>query len=144
MPRVRVAFYRGDVDAIAADDAPPAPARRLVRRAVGLVLGLALPTAVLAWVLGLDAIKQRINGRLWCSDADETAFEVKVRSSGRATRFSDRLLCRKDGALIRTIGDLRMTTTTLGIAFGISLLLLGLLVVGLWTYGRLRRRLPAI
>ncbi len=119
---------------------PGSSARRLASRALALLLGLALPTAFFSWLLGFDAIKKRINGRLWCSDADTIVFDVKVRSSGGATRYTDKLLCRKDGALIRTIGDLRMTTTTVGVSFGISVLLVGLLVVCLWTYARLRRR----
>ena len=131
------------MDAIDATATPSVSARGLARRAVGLVLGLALPTAFLAWVLGFDAIKKRINGRLWCSGADDVVFDVKVRSSGSATRFTDKLVCKKNGGVVRTVGDLRMTTTTIAIAFGISLLLLGLLVVTLSAYARLRRRRPA-
>lgn len=91
-------------------------------------------------MLGVDAIKKRINGRLWCSDADQTVFDVKVRSSGGATRYSDTLLCRKDGVVFSTIGDARMTGTTVGVALVVSVLLLVLLVGSLWTYSRLRRR----
>lgn len=79
----------------------------------GLVLGLALPTGFFAWVLGFDAIKKRINGRLWCSDADKIVFDVNVVSSGATTRYSDTLTCRKDGGVVRTIGDLPMTATTI-------------------------------
>lgn len=119
---------------------PPGAARRLGRRAVGLVLGLALPTAFFTWVFGFDALKKRINGQVWCSDADEIVFDVRLTSSGSSTRISDTLLCRQDGAIVRTIGDARMTATNIGVAFGLSLLLLGLLVLVLWSFSRLRRR----
>ena len=114
--------------------------RGLASRALAIVLGLALPTGFFSWLLGFDPIKKRINGRLWCSDADTIVFQVKVKRSGSTSYYTDKLLCRKDGALVRTIGDLRMTATTIGISFAISLVLFSLLVVCLWTYARLRRR----
>lgn len=118
----------------------PGTARRFGRRVFGLALGLALPTGVLSWVFGFDVIKKRINGRLWCAKADQTVFDVNVRSSGGATRYSDTLQCRKDGVVIGTIGDVRMTATTIGAAFVVSMVLLGLLVAVLWTYSKLRHR----
>ena len=114
--------------------------RGLASRALAIVLGLALPTGFFSWLLGFDPIKKRINGRLWCSDADTIVFQVNVSRSGSSSRYSDELLCRKDGTLVRTIGDLRMTATTIGISFAISLVLFSLLVVCLLTYARLRRR----
>ena len=126
----------------ASDTGTPAAssARELASRALALLLGLAVPTGFFSWLLGFDAIKKRINGRLWCSDADTIAFQVKVTRSGSSSRYSDKLVCRKDGAVMRTIGDLKMTATTIGISFAITLLLVGLLVVCLLTLSRFRRR----
>ena len=54
----------------ASDTGTPAAssARELASRALALLLGLAVPTGFFSWLLGFDAIKKRINGRLWCSD----------------------------------------------------------------------------
>ena len=114
--------------------------RRIVNPLLGLVLGLALPTGGLAWVFGFDPIKKRINGRLWCSTADELAFVVKVKSTGRGTAYSDNLVCRKSGAVLRTLSDPLMSATIIGAAFLVSLIALLALGVALNTYGKLRRR----
>ena len=126
----------------ASDTGTPAASstREFASRALALLLGLGVPTGFLTWLLSFDAIKKRINGRLWCSDADTIVFQVNVSRSGSSSRYSDELLCRKDGTLVRTIGDLRMTTTTIGISFAITVLLVGLLVVCLLTLSRFRRR----
>jgi hypothetical protein len=127
------------MDALLSATPPSSTARRLVQRASGLLFGLALPTGFLTWVLGFDAIKQRINGRVWCRDAREIVFDVTVRSSGSTSRISDALVCRKDGTVLRTIGDVQMMATNIGVAFAISLVLLLLLFVGLKIYSWLRR-----
>lgn len=127
------------MDEHGAEVAPPGPTRRLGRRLTGLVLGLALPTAFFTWVLGFDELKKRVNGRVWCADADEVVFDVTLTSSGSSTRISDSLQCQKDGVVVRTISDVRMMATNIGVAFLIGLALLGLLVGCLWIYARLRR-----
>ncbi len=114
--------------------------RGLASRALALLLGLGVPTGFLTWLLSFDAIKKPINGRLWCSDADTIVFQVKVTRSGGSSRYTDKLLCRKDGTVARTIGNLQMTATTIGISFAITVLLVGLLVVCLLTLSRFRRR----
>ena len=126
----------------ASDTGAPAASstREFASRALALLLGLGVPTGFLSWLLGFDAIKKRINGRLWCSDADTIVFQVKVRRSGGSSRYTDKLLCRKDGTVVRTIGNLQMTITTIGISFAITVLLVGLLVVCLVTLSWLRRR----
>ena len=114
--------------------------RGLASRALALLLGLGVPTGFLTWLLSFDAIKKPINGRLWSSDADTIVFQVKVTRSGGSSRYTDKLLCRKDGTVARTIGNLQMTATTIGISFAITVLLVGLLVVCLLTLSRFRRR----
>lgn len=113
----------------------------LARRVFGLLLAVTVPTVFLSWLLSFNKIKKRINGRIWCSDVEQVVFDVNVTSrSGSTTYYSDRLLCRNDDLLVRTIGDLRMLATTIAVSFAISLLLLALLVASLWTYSKLRRR----
>ncbi len=126
----------------ASDTGTPAASsiREFAGRALALLLGLGVPTGFLTWLLSFDAIKKRINGRLWCSDADTIVFQVKVTRSGGLSRYTDKLLCRKDGTVVRTIGNLKMTATTIGISFAITVLLVGFLVVCLLTLSRLRRR----
>lgn len=116
------------------------PARRFGRRLLAVVFGLAAPTGLLAWVLGFDPIKRRVNGRLWCSTADEVLLEVHVKRSGASTRYTDELVCRTNGTVVRTVRDLPMMATTVGVAFVISLLLFLLLVIGLRMYASVRRR----
>lgn len=76
---------------------------------------------------------------MWCSDADDIRLDVAVTSSGTSTHSSDTLLCRKDGAVVRTVGDLQMAATNIGVAFVISLLLVAILVACLLTDSKLRR-----
>ena len=129
------------MEAIDDATAPRSRARGLARRVFGLLLAVTVPTVFLSWLLSFDAIKKRISGRIWCSDVDQVVFDLNVTSrSGSTTYYSDRLLCRNDGVLVRTIGDARMLATTIAVSFAISLLLLALLVAGLWTYSKLRRR----
>jgi hypothetical protein len=106
----------------------------------GLVIGLALPTAFFTWVLGFDELKKRVNGRVWCADADDVVFDVTLTSSGSSTRISDTLLCQSDGVVVRTVSNTRMMVTNIGVAFVVSLALLLVLAACLWVYSRLRRR----
>lgn len=116
-------------------------ARRFFRRVTGLLLGSALPTYFFTWILGFNAIKAQVNGRVWCAGANSFAIDEKLRRTGSKTAINDTLICRKGEAIVRRVGEAKMWATNFTVAFGMSLALMGLLVLVLLSYKRLGGRL---
>ena len=74
-----------------------------------------------------------------CSSEAEQAT-ITATSTNSKTGSTDTLVCRKSGAVVRTIGDAQMTATNIALAFLVSLLLLILLVACLKGFAAIRRR----
>ena len=110
-------------------------------RAIGLVLGMALPIWIIKLILSIPPISTALNRRVWCSDATSASREqIFGEREGGRVRSSTVLVCSKDGTTVRTVGGWKLELTQWTVAALIVFALLALAIGGLVVYGRLRRR----
>ncbi len=119
-------------------------AKRWWGRAIGLVLGMALPIWAVKMILSIPALSTALNRRIWCSDATSASRKtIFGERQGGSVRSDTVVNCSKDGRTIRTISgwklDLTQWTVAAVIVLALTTLAIGLLVV----YSRMRRRRAA-